>query len=526
MVTNKRKMVKSFKVLIVMMAVLLSFGAVSVYAESISVSSLDVQESNGAYIAVVLLENEDVSSEDAELLFSIDGVESKVDIVVDTETSEQTFVLSESLDNYDELVSGESYTLTVSVGDSNVSDTFMFGSLPEEEGLPISITSVEVDGTQVNDYSSISVENGQTVDVRVSFLGVSDADNARLRADIEGYEHSTISDATSIFSITEGVSSSKVLSLELPEDMDSEKKYILKVYGSNDLSGLTYKEYSLYIDTQRHRVDITDLVMSPQTGVEAGQAVISNVRIVNRGQRDQDSVKVIVEVPELNIRASSYVTNLEVGDTITSEDMYLGVPLDAEAGIYTANVYTQYNGGYTESVESFDFVVLASSRYTQDRLIISAGNVERIVAGQESSFEIIVGNPSSQSKAISVVPANMNWAVVSASPSFAMVQAGADETYEIKIMPYGDIRGTQTLSLLVKEENDVVKELNIPVVFEDPSTTEEVGGYLMYVLLAFVAIVLVVLLIALVMRLLGGRGGSRGDTFVAQDSNDSADDYY
>ena len=70
--------------------------------------------------------------------------------------------------------------------------------------------------------------------------------------------------------------------------------------------------------------------MSPSTGVEPGQAVIANVRIENRGQKVQDTVKTIVEVPALNIRAESYVSNLGVATSRTSEDMYLGVPRDAQ----------------------------------------------------------------------------------------------------------------------------------------------------------------------------------------------------
>lgn len=516
-------MVKSFKFLLIMMAALLSFGAIS--ADPITVASLNVQEVSGNYVATVQLENANVTSgEDADVEFSLNGVVSKEAVTVDTASSTQTFELSEVLSNYDDLVVGNSYVLNVAVGSSSDSEPFVFGTVAEESGLPVSITSVKVNGAKVNDYSSVSVDNGETIDIDISYLGQKNADNARFRVEIEGYEHATLDDSTSLFTVKKGVSSSKSLSLNLPSDMDSQEEYVLRIFGSNDLSGLTYKEYSLYVDTQRHRVDISDLVMSPETGVEAGQAVIANVRVTNRGQKVQDSVKVVIEVPELNVRASSYVTNLDLDESITSEDMYLGVPSNAAAGVYTANVYTQYNDGYTQSQAKFDFVVLASSDAKNNRLIISAGNIEELVAGKESTVEIVVGNPSSQSKAISVVPGNMDWAKVDINPSFAMVQAGADKTYQIEVTPYNDVRGTQTLSLLIKEENDVVKELNIPVVFEEAE--EEAGMSWLHIVLIALIVLLIVVLLILLISLLRGRKDESNDSFVADEEHDSADEYY
>ncbi len=509
------------------MIAILSLGT-AFAADHITVESVNVQEVNGDYVATVLLENANTSlGVDARLSFEVSGIVSREFITVDTVSSTQSFELVDILSNYDDLVVGNSYVLTVSAENSSDSEPFVFGTIAEDSGLPVSITSIRVDGTTLLDSSSLSVDNGDVLEIQVSYLGQKDADNARFRAEIEGYEHSTITDATNLFSVVKGVSSSKALTLRLPSDMESQKEYILRIYGSNDLSGLTYKEYSLYVDTQRHRVDISDLVMSPETGVEAGQAVIANVRVTNRGQKVQDSVKVVIEVPQLNIRASSYVSNLDIGEAITSEDMYLGVPTDARAGVYTANVFTQYNDGYTQSQATFDFVVLASSDAGNDRLIISADANSKIVAGETSTVQIVVGNPSSQSKAISVVPANMDWAAVDVNPSFGMVQAGADRSYDIKVTPYEDVRGTQTLSLLIKEDNVVIQELSIPVVFEE-STTEEKSGFnwLNLVLIALIVLLIIVLLILLISLLKGKNNENNNNVYANDEEHDSADEYY
>lgn len=519
-------MVRSLKFLVMLMVAILSLGAVS--ADPITVESVNVQEVSGEYVATVLLENENTSSGvDTLLSFDVNGVVSSQYVTVDTASSTQSFELVDVLSNYDDLVVGNSYVLTVSTDNSSDSEPFVFGSISEDSGLPVSISSIKVDGSTLTDYSSVSVDNGDVLEIQISYLSQKDADNARFRAEIEGYEHSTITDATNLFSVVKGVSSSKTLTLQLPSDMESQKAYILRIYGSNDLSGLTYKEYSLYVDTQRHRVDISDLVMSPETGVEAGQAVIANVRVTNRGQKVQDSVKVVIEVPQLNIRASSYVSNLDIGEAITSEDMYLGVPTDAGAGVYTANVYTQYNDGYTQSQATFDFVVLASSNAGNDRLIISADADSKLVAGETTNVEIVVGNPSSQSKAISVVPTNMDWAAVNVNPSFGMVQPGADKSYNVKVTPYEDVRGTQTLSLLVKEDNVVVKELSIPVVFEDSKEDSKEGiNWLNIVLVVLIVLLVIVLLVLLISLLRGKNTEQNNNVYVNNEEHDSADEYY
>ena len=514
-------MVKSLKFLVMLMVAFLSFGAI--YADPITIEDVNVQEVNDEYVATVLLANGNVSSgEDADLTLEVAGVVSEVDITVDTTSSTQSFRLSEVLDNFDSLVFGNSYVLTATVGNSSATEPFVFGTIAEDSGLPVSITAVRVDGSRVSDFESVSVDNGESIEIEVSFQGLKDSDNARFRAEIEGYEQATLSDSTDLFKVVKGVSSTKTLTINLPADMDAEEEYVLRIFGTNDLSGLTFKEYSLYVDTQRHRVDIIDLVMSPETGVEAGQAIIANVRVENRGQKIQDSVKVIIEVPQLNIRASSYVSNLDLGESITSEDMYLGVPNDAPAGVYTANVYTQYNDGYTQSQATFDFVVLASSDSANDRIIVSADSSGSIVAGEESTIQIVVGNPSSTSKAISIVPGDMDWAAVDVDPSFAMVQAGSDRSFNVDITPYSDVRGTQTLKLLVKEENTVLKELNIPVVFEE-AEDDSSWSWLNIVLIVLIVLLIIVLLILLI-RLVSRNNSDSDDR--SDDEHDSADEYY
>lgn len=510
------------KFLITMIAIMLSLAVVS--AAPFAVEQVNVQNVNGEYVATVVMNNENVSSGVfTDAFFEVEGVQSRESVTVDTARSTQTFELSEILSNFDDLEVGNSYELSVEVGNTTANESFVLSTPAEESGLPVSIDSVEVNGAQLNDFSSLSVENGGSVDITVSFIGQRDADNARFRADIQGYEQSLLSDSTNLFQVRKGVASSKTLSIDLPANMNSQKEYILRVYGSNDLSGLTYKEYSLFVDTQRHRVDIIDLVQSPSTGVEPGQAVIANVRIENRGQKVQDTVKTIVEVPELNIRAESYVSNLDVATSRTSEDMYLGVPRDAQAGVYEAKVYTQYNDGYTQSEASFDFTVLSQEQEDTQSLIVSSPQSSRLQAGESTTFDVTVGNPTSVSRAISIVPESMNWASVRVDPAFAMIQGGQDRTYRVEVTPNSDATGTQTISLLVKDEDNTIEQISVPVTLDK---AEEATSYnwLNIALIVFIIFLVLILLILLISVL---KGKSKDDDSTSFDEeHESADEYY
>ncbi|MFT4243942.1 MAG: hypothetical protein ACMXYB_00615 [Candidatus Woesearchaeota archaeon] len=424
------------------------------------VTSLNVQEVNGQYVATVTMQNENVSSGVfTDVFFEVEGVVTRQSVTVDQATSIQSFKLRDVLSNYDSLVVGNSYRLSVEVGNTSVNQSFIFNTIAEESGLPVSINSVEVNGLKLNDFSSLSVQNGGTVYITISFVGQRDADNAGFKADIQGYEQVILQDSTNLFRVRQGVASSQTLSINLPADMNSQQEYILRVYGSNDLSGLTYREYSLNIESSQNSLQITDLTLNPSTGVEPGQAVIANVRVNNRGQQNQGTVKTIVEVPELNIRAESFLTNLNVGEARTSEDMYLGVPRDAEPGIYTANVIIQYNEGYTQSKAEFDFVVLMS-RETNNNLIISVGDIENLKAGITTSFDVIVVNPTLQTKTIRITT-DSELATVDINPTFSSIQPGSDRTFNIEVTPNSEIKDNQNIVLYVKDANTVIEEIII-----------------------------------------------------------------
>ncbi len=511
---------KLLKNLIIVFASLFALVGLA-FASPITVNDVNIQDVNGEYMVLVSLDNANVASGAyVELNFKIEelGTSKTIEgIKVDSEeTQDFLYNLRDITDSYDLLKKGNTYRLTVTSSDGgSVSESFLFGTEQTTSGLGLILDNVKVNSEDVAG-DVLTVMNGEEVTVSLRFTAQSDFDNARIMAFIEGYEHSTIVDSTDIFSVVEGKTYVKTLTLNLPSDMNSEQNYKLRITGANDLSGITYKDYDIYVDTQRNRVDVLDLVMTPSSGVEAGQNIIANVRMKNRGQKDEDSVKVLVEIPDLGVKESSYVSNLNSNEVATSDDMLLFIPENAEAGQYTVKVTLSYNDGYDESTQEYTLNVLAPKTVAEKNLIVSFANNVDLVADEAKTFDVVIANPNSESKPISITSLDNAWADVEVSPSLAMVKAGDSQTFTVKVTPKAAIAGEKELVLTVKEGANVVSDLKVST-YVAPSSSSNINW--VNVALAVLLIIAIIVLISLVLSIAKRKGND-------DDEDDSSEEYY
>jgi len=356
--------------------------------------------------------------------------------------------------------------------------------------------------------------NGESLVISLRMSAQENFDDARLMAFVEGYEHSTLVASTEIFAVKNGISYVKTLTINLPTDMKSEKNYKLRIVGANDLSGLTYKDYTLYIDTQRDRVDVLDLVMTPSSGVEPGQNLVSNVRLKNRGQQSQESVKVTVEVSELGVKESSYLSNINPNEVATSDDMLLYVPEDAKAGEYVAKVTLSYNDGYTDSTKNYPFTVVSSKSFVEKSLLVSFKNNLDLTAGTAKTFDVVIANPNSASKPISLASVDNVWADVEVTPSLAMVKAGESTTFKVTVTPKTAVSGEKELALSVKDGAKSISEIKVSTYIAPSSGINWVN-----VALALLLIIAIIILLALVVTIAKRRNNN-------DDDSSSTEEYY
>ena len=514
---------KLLKNLIIVFAVLIALVG-SAFATPISVTDVNVQEVNGDYMVLVSLTNANSASGVwTELEFTIEELGTTKNIGAVKIDSNDTQVLSYNLrdltDSYNLLKKGSSYQMTVSTDTDSKTDSFLFGSEKDTDGLNLVLDSVKINNEEI-DGDVLQVMNGQSLNVNLRFTAQSAFDDARIMVFLEGYEHSPLVDSTEIFSVVEGKTYLKTLTLNLPNDMNSQQDYKLRITGANDLSGITYKDYTVYLDTQRNRVDILDLVTTPSSGVEAGQNIIANVRMKNRGQKDQSSVKVIVEIPELGVKESSYISNLNSNEVATSDDMLLFVPEDAAAGEYEVKVTLKFNSGYDSVEKTYSMNVFAPKSVEEKNLLVSFKNNIDIKSGVETVIKVVIANPNDNSKPISIVPLENTWTDVEVSPSLAMVKAGDSQEFTIKVKPKSEIKGEKDLNLIIKEGSKEVNELTVSTYVEANDSQNYSSVSWLNIALAVLLIIAIIILLTLVISI-AKRNGKDDDEDIS-----STEEYY
>lgn len=510
-------MVKISKLLLVALTAMFTVMA-SVFASPISVSSVNVQDVNGNYVVLVSLSNANVASgKYSELSFTIEELGTTKNMgVVKVDTNATTVVqynLREITDSFNLLKEGSTYQVKVTTDGNSKSTAFLFGSEKDTEGLGLVLDSVKVNSEDITGVDTLQVMNGEVLKIDLRLSALEDFDNARLMAYIDGYEHSTLVSSTDVFAVKTGKTYVKTLSITLPADMNSEKDYKLRIVGSNDLSGLTYTDYVLYVDTARDRVDILDLVMTPSSGVEPGQNLIANVRMKNRGQQSQDSVKVSVEVEALGVKESSYISNINPGEVATSDDMLLYIPEDAAAKQYSVKVTLSYNDGHTDSANEYTLNVVSPKTVSDKSLLVSFKNNVDLKANVATSFDVVIANPNSASKPISIASQDNAWADVEVSPSLAMVKSGESATFKVTVTPKAAISGEKEMTLVVKEGAKSISEVSVSTYVEPSSSVNWVN-----VALALLLIIAIIILLALVISIAKRRN--------EKDEETSTEEYY
>ena len=219
--------------------------------------------------------------------------------------------------------------------------------------MGIAVTKITIDGIETGSMPLDTLKE-QKVTATVEFIGEENLSNVEISAYISGYEHNTaerLADHTSVFDVEAGVIYSKHFSISLPVNLalDSYKlRFLFTDRKSQELQCYS----NLMIDTQRHSLDVKDFLYSP-TPAKAGRAMLSTARIWNKGQKDEEGVKVSVSIADLGISASDYMDLIRSGETLSLKDLYMRIPDCAKAGTYSAKVSVSYNDGFTQTVESF-----------------------------------------------------------------------------------------------------------------------------------------------------------------------------
>ncbi|MBW2977846.1 hypothetical protein KY331_03300, partial [Candidatus Woesearchaeota archaeon] len=321
--------------------------------------------------------------------------------------------------------------------------------------------SVKVDG--IDAYANtVSVVAGETIAVKVWFTSANCDTDVVIEAELEG-DKVDAEASTSPFDVEfngeEGYAYRKTLTLDVPYELKDQRSDFVTL--DIEIDGKDHKtvldEITLRVQRPSYNVDIKSVVVS-QT-VEAGETFPVDLVLKNIGYNDLEDLYVTVSIPSLGIQKSGYFGDIvaleccededECGDVCpydccdeddedtTSGRLYLKVPYDVAAGIYTLEV--EVTNDDTTSKEITDITV----KNDFEKNVFKSGNSIWIVNPTDNvvGYRIIPEAPASVSESIVFVPAGAS-KTVAVSPN-----AEGEYTFTVNVFSMnGELIETITFS--------------------------------------------------------------------------------
>ena len=373
----------------------------------------------------------------------------------------------------------------------------------------IEIVKVEVNDVDL-DEDNFNIERNDEYEVRVVFRSDVTTDNVQVEAELFGHDYDDdLSDVTDVFDIKNDTKYSKRLYINLPQRMDKDI-YGLRVRFEDREDGFT-ETYNFDIDSKNHEMTIKDVVFSPESKVKAGRALLATVRVKNTGDREEESVKIKVSVPELELSASDYIDSVDEDEATTSEELYMRIPSCASAGTYDAVVEVTYHDSDKQVTETEQIVVVEGdtceidsaddAEATAGKTIITVGPENQdVVAGEGGViYPLTLSNTGSATKTYTISANIGDWADVKVSPSNVVVlEGGESKAVYVFVSAKEDVAaGEQIFGLAVKSGDETLKEITLKanVVEEEEDTGSlkkglEVGLVVLVVLLVILGLII------------------------------------
>jgi uncharacterized membrane protein len=250
-----------------------------------------------------------------------------------------------------------------------------------------------------------SVERGDMLGVKVLFQvsDTSEVGEVKVKAWIDGYRK-TIEASTERFDVFPGRLYSKTLSLSLPADME-EGEYTLHVMitGKESLLGDSYKEITLAVQRTSYKAEILSVDLALPAVVNAGETLVANVVVKNRGSHKLEDIYVRASIPELGLARNIYIGDIYPNDYADNTErdtksINIGfvIPKEVASGKYTLVVKAENEDTVAEKQAEFEVkgkITTEQTAQTTDAIALSvATDRKTIEAGKADSFTIVLTN--------------------------------------------------------------------------------------------------------------------------------------
>jgi uncharacterized membrane protein len=365
--------------------------------------------------------------------------------------------------------------LTALVAAVSLEDNLRIDEVEIDDQEAAVYTQEEVDNvSSIDDLDGVVVEEGAEVEFEVVVAATSTQEDVQVEVEIRGYEYSDyedLDDRTELFDMDVGGTGEstrrKHLSITLPQQLEKDR-YFLRVTVDDKDSAAIVRYVVLQIEPARHDLTIADVAFSPGNSVTAGRSLLASVLLANNGDKDEDDVKVTVEIPQLGVQATEFVDVVATDDNnVDYEDvpeMFLPIPATAAAGEYQVVVTATYDN-FEQVSETYTLRVVADERFAQgsDTLVLAVGpEVQNIAAGQTATYAVALTNAGVGSQAYVLQAMAGDWATASLSSSLVVLTPGGNDVVYVQVTPDSNtVAGEHLVSLVISSGDEVLETVQL-----------------------------------------------------------------
>jgi hypothetical protein len=396
------------------------------------------------------------------------------------------------------------------------------------------INEIEVEGVtafDVDDASEdaqVEIELDGTISVEVEIEGTGedgvtcdeDADkgeddsciiDVKVKAWIGGYEYGDIEDVSSTFDVEPGVTYTKKLYLELPDDVDLEDDNTFTLYVEvYDDEEEERETVDVYLERPRHFVDVYDVNFD--SSVDAGDYLDVEVRLENLGEQKEEDIEVTVELvgvgsdTEYVEELASYEIADEDEEDSESVDLAIRVDDDTASGYYDLVVTVTYDRGHEVVEETFTVWVdgveadeeVEAEEVAEVTVSLSSDDLDA-VAGEATSFTLTFVNTGSASETYTIqVNGESQWGSAEVDPSVVVVSPGETEEVEVTVTPDSDESGEQEFTVqILTGDGDLVQEVEMEVNVSEAENSG-MGDSSSALKVAFIILIALIIIVGLI----------------------------
>lgn len=305
--------------------------------------------------------------------------------------------------------------------------------------------------------ATVAAMVGEVVPVRVTFEADIDMDDVRVSLDLEGHRDE-VSAKTDRFDIVQGSTYTRLLSLEMPSDLEDAKNedYVLYVTIRSSTDE-TVETYTLSLQRESYTIEI--LSVDYASKVMAGEVIPVSVVAKNNGFNDADDTYLVVSIPALGISSRGYMGDLvSIEDDNNGEDdedasyrtVYLKVPENADSGVYEMEIAI-----YNEDSETVVTKLVSVGGSSGSAMAFATSKSKDLSAGETVTYELVIVNSADNVRVFNIETVSGDDLSVSA-PSAVAVGPDGTQTVQITVAAARNAaEGTHTFSVNVDGQANV-----------------------------------------------------------------------